>query len=61
MLFFVGDHDPRHVRCREFAERTGSRFVSVSGAHHVQTLLERDRLPPEIVDFLDEYNRSEWA
>jgi len=58
LLFFVGDKDPRHARCKEFAERTGSRFVSVPGAHHVQTMLERDRLASEIAAFFDECSRS---
>jgi len=54
-LFFAGDRDPRYVRCKEFAERIGSRFVSIPGAHHVQTLLERDKLVPELVSFFDEH------
>src|SRR5829696_1589726 len=53
MLFFAGDKDPRHERCREFAERTGSRFVSVRGAHHIQSVLERQTIVPEIVRFFD--------
>jgi pimeloyl-ACP methyl ester carboxylesterase len=61
LLFIVGDRDPRHDRCKEFAERTGSRFLSVPGAHHVQTLLERDRLVPEIISFFDEFGRIELA
>jgi pimeloyl-ACP methyl ester carboxylesterase len=61
LLFIVGDRDPRHDRCKEFAERTGSRFLSVPGAHHVQTLLERDRLVPEIISFFDEFSCSESA
>lgn len=61
LLFFAGDLDPRHARCKEFAERTGSPFISIPGAHHVQTLLERDRLVPELVSFFNEYSRSEPA
>lgn len=54
MLFFAGDSDPRHGRCEEFAQRTGSRFISVSGAHHIQTLLERDAVVPKVVGFFQE-------
>ena len=61
LLFFVGDRDPHYVRCKEFAGRTGSRFISVPGAQHVQAVLERDRLVPEVVSFFDEHSRSEPA
>ena len=57
-LFFAGDKDPRHERCKEFAERTGSRFVSVPGAHHIQTLLERDVVVPEVLSFFREVNHA---
>jgi pimeloyl-ACP methyl ester carboxylesterase len=53
LLFFVGDQDPRYARCKEFAERTGSRFVSVRGAHHIQTLLERDTVVREVLSFFE--------
>jgi pimeloyl-ACP methyl ester carboxylesterase len=53
LLFFAGDRDPRHARCKEFAERTGSRFVSIPGAHHIQTLLERDIVVREVSSFFE--------
>jgi pimeloyl-ACP methyl ester carboxylesterase len=52
LLFFAGAKDPRHARCKEFAETTGSRFVSIPGAHHIQTLLERDIVVHEVSRFL---------
>lgn len=57
LLFFIGDKDPHHARCKEFAERTGSRFVSIPGAHHIQTLLERDTVLPEVLSFFREDSR----
>ena len=54
LFFFVGDKDPRHARCMEFAEKTGSRFLTVAGAHHIQTLLERDTVVPEVLRFFDQ-------
>ena len=56
LLFFAGDRDPRHARCKEFAEKTGSRFLTVPGAHHIQTLLERDVVVPEVLSFFDEHS-----
>jgi pimeloyl-ACP methyl ester carboxylesterase len=53
LLFFMGERDPRHARCKEFAERTGSRFVSVPGAHHIQALLERDTVIREVLRFFE--------
>lgn len=52
LLFFAGAKDPLHARCKGFAETTGSRFVSVPGAHHIQTLLERDFVVREVSSFL---------
>jgi pimeloyl-ACP methyl ester carboxylesterase len=52
LLFFAGAKDPLHARCKEFAETTRSRFVSVPGAHHIQTLLERDIVVREVSSFL---------
>jgi pimeloyl-ACP methyl ester carboxylesterase len=52
LLFFAGTKDPLHARCKEFAETTASRFVSVPGAHHIQTLLERDIVVREVSSFL---------
>jgi pimeloyl-ACP methyl ester carboxylesterase len=51
LLFFAGDRDPRHARCKEFAERTGARFASIPGAHHIQALLERDIVVREVSRF----------
>ena len=53
LLFFAGDRDPRHARCKEFAERTGARFVSIPGAHHIQALLERDIVVREVSPFFE--------
>lgn len=53
LLFFAGDRDPRHARCKEFAERMGSRFVSIPGAHHIQAILERDAVVHEVSSFLE--------
>ena len=58
LLFFVGDKDPRHARCMEFAEKTGSRFLTVAGAHHIQTLLERDTVVREVLRFFDEHGHA---
>lgn len=60
LLFFAGAKDPRHARCKEFAETTGSKFVSVPGAHHIQTLLERDIVVREVSSFL-QGERSDMA
>ena len=54
LLVFAGDKDPRHARCMEFAKKTGSRFLTVPGAHHIQTLLERDIVVREVLSFFDE-------
>jgi pimeloyl-ACP methyl ester carboxylesterase len=53
LLFFAGDRDPHHARCKEFAERTGSRFVTIPGAHHIQTVLERDIVVREVSSFFE--------
>lgn len=53
LLFFAGDRDPRHARCKEFAERTGSRFFSISGAHHMQAILERDTVVQQVSSFFE--------
>lgn len=58
LFFFVGDKDPRHARCMEFAEKTGSRFLTVAGAHHIQTLLERDTVVREVLRFFDEHSHG---
>jgi pimeloyl-ACP methyl ester carboxylesterase len=55
LLFLVGDKDPRRARCMEFAKKAGSRFVTVPGAHHIQTLLERDTVVRELLSFFDEH------
>lgn len=54
LLFFAGTRDPRHARCKEFAERTGARFVSIPEAHHIQALLERDIVVHEVSSFFEE-------
>lgn len=56
LLFFVGDKDPRRARCMEFAAKTGSRFLTVPGAHHIQTLLERETVVQELLSFFDEHS-----
>jgi pimeloyl-ACP methyl ester carboxylesterase len=53
LLFFAGDRDPHHARCKLFAERTGSQFVSIPGAHHIQTVLERDIVVHEVSSFFE--------
>lgn len=58
LLFFVGEKDPHHARCKEFAERTGARFLSIPGAHHIQTLFERDTVIREVLNFFNEHGRG---
>lgn len=58
LFFFVGERDPRHDRCMEFAEKTGSRFVTITAAHHIQTLLERDTVVREALRFFDQHGRG---
>ena len=39
-------------------QKTGSRFLTVAGAHYIQTLLERDTVVREVLRFFDEHGHG---